>query len=263
MLKTLGRHIFDMIPADSSLLLRFSQRYIDRYFSDNNSDPSTNGEEQLLRSILPEICKRGKGVVFDVGANVGDWSKYCLGLTPSLNIHLFEPSKATFEKLQRNYWPPNAVLNNFGLGERIEQINLNIAADGSGMNSVYMRHGLKDVTMDSVERIETRTLDDYCKEHRITNIDLLKIDVEGHELAILKGAARMLKEKRIQNIQFEYGGCNLDARVYLLDIWNFLTYLDFQIWKLYPSGPRRVKQYDQSMETFKYSNWLAICSEIQ
>lgn len=255
MLKTFIKKLFDIIPAESSLLLRGAQRYVNRYHGDNNSDPSENGEEFFLRAELRK-CKGG--IIFDVGANVGEWSKYCLSIEPSLNMHLFEPSKITFSKLMKNSWPASVYLNNFGLGERKEQLSLNIAGDGSGMNSIHMRHGVRGVAMESVERIDICTLDEYCEEKSIDHIQLLKVDVEGHELAVFRGAKRMLGEKRIACIQFEYGGCNLDARVYLLDIWNYLASFDFDFYKLYPLGPRKINKYDQSMETFKYSNWLAV-----
>jgi FkbM family methyltransferase len=200
--------------------------------------------------------------VFDVGANVGEWSRYCLSLMPSFNIHLFEPSQVTFKTLQDNLWPGHIRLNNFGLGEHQEQLDLNIVDDGSGMNSIYMRHGVEGIVMGAVERISISTIDDYCKDNFIPKIDLLKIDVEGHELAVLKGAKNMLKERRIKRIQFEYGGCYLDARVYLRDIWDYLTDFRFNLYKLHPEGPRKIDQYDQQIETFKYSNWIAIIRSI-
>lgn len=72
--KPLFRWIFNQIPPNNKLFNHICQRYIDRYNGDNNSDSSTNGEELLLRIELPKL-QRG-GVVFDVGANVGNWSKY-------------------------------------------------------------------------------------------------------------------------------------------------------------------------------------------
>jgi len=250
------KKVFALIPEESNLLLRISQRYLDRYYSDNNSDPSTNGEETFLRD---ELCKyEGLGVVFDVGANIGEWSKYCLSVRSSLNIHLFEPSKVTFGILKSCPWPKGIILNNFGLGERREQLILNIAGDGSGMNSIHRRHGVQGVVMESTECIEIYTIDEYCKDKNIAYINLLKVDVEGHELAVFKGARQMLKEGRIKCIQFEYGGCNLDSRVYLLDIWNYLASFGYVFYKLYPARPKKIEKYDQSMETFKYSNWLAV-----
>jgi len=128
-------------------------------------------------------------------------------------------------------------------------------------HSLYKRHGVKGVVMESVETINIQTLDTYCDENNITFINLLKVDVEGHELAVFKGAQKMLSEHRIGCIQFEYGGCNLDARVYLLDIWNYLTAFEYEIAKIYPNNLKYLSNYDQTFETFRYSNYVALLSK--
>jgi hypothetical protein len=108
------------------------------------------------------------------------------------------------------------------------------------------------------EKIKLLTIDGYCERKGIKQIDLLKVDVEGHELAVFKGMTQMLKQDAIKIIQFEYGGCNLDARVYLADIWSFLEAYGFKFYKLYPEGAHRIIKYSQQLETFKYSNWVCL-----
>lgn len=220
MLKSIAKLIFNLIPLELKLLFRAAQRYIDRFNGDNNCDPSTIGEKYLLRRLLP---KMHGGVVFDVGANVGNWSRYCLAIDPILQIHMFEPSAATFQKLSGAKWPDSVKLNNIGLGERDEILQLNIVETTSGINSIYKRHGVKSAKVKSVEPIQIKTIDAYCEEEGIEHISFLKVDVEGHELAVFKGAKKLLEKRAIDLIQFEYGGCNLDARVYLFDIWKCLT----------------------------------------
>ena len=246
-----------MIPAESDFLYSAAQRYVDRYNSDNNSDPSTNGEERLLRHVLPSL--REKGVVFDVGANVGNWTGYCLSMEPHLNVHLFEPSKTTFATLSTKSWRGGAriTVNNCGLGEKDEFLELNIVDPISGLNSLHKRHGVNGAEVTAVERIKITTLDNYCEKNGIDHIDFLKVDVEGHELAVFRGARRMLVQGAIDLIQFEYGGCNLDARVYLLDIWEYLTENGYQIAKIYPNYTRRIPHYNQKLETFRYCNFIA------
>ena len=58
-------------------------------------------------------------------------------------------------------------------------------------------------------QVEVQTGDAYCTRHRIERIDLLKIDVEGAEHLVLRGFERMLHERRIEVIQFEYGLANI------------------------------------------------------
>lgn len=255
MFRRLAKTLFKLIPAESELLYTAAIRYVNRYRSDNNSDSVTNGEERLLRKVLPALGKRG--VIFDVGAHVGNWSKYCLSVESNLELHLFEPSKNTFEKLSENSWPASAHLNNYGLGDKNELLELNIVDSASGMNSLHKRHGVINAAVRAVEQIKITTLDEYCEKNGIHKIDFLKVDVEGHELAVFRGAKRMLERSAIDLIQFEYGGCNLDARVYLLDIWKYLASNGYHIAKIFPDSIRYLSEYEQSLETFQYSNYIA------
>lgn len=253
-MKKILLNAFDRIPPDNPLLFKIAQRYVDRHNGENNSNSTTNGEEKILKEILPKLAR---GVVFDVGANVGNWSDFALSVEPSLKLHLFEPSKVTYEQCKKKNWPRSIKISNIGLGECNETLQLNIVSAAGGMNSIHKRHGVDSAVATSIETIKISTLDDYCESNNITHIDFLKVDVEGHELAVFKGSRKMLEKGAIEMIQFEYGGCNLDARVYLLDIWLLLTQYGFKINKIYPDGPRHIKSYTQTLENFKYANYLA------
>jgi len=252
--KTLAKTAFGLLPPKNDLLLEFSQRYLDRYNGENNSDPAVNGEGYLLRKLLPSMPG---GVVFDVGANVGTWASFALSVEPTLKMHLFEPSLSTYEQCLQKTWAPSVRLNHFGLGERNETLLLNIVNPTSGMNSLYKRRGVESAEASAKESIRIVALDKYCEEQSIDHIHLMKVDVEGHELAVFRGAMRMLKDRRIDTIQFEYGGCNLDARVYLLDIWEILTLNGLRIAKIFPDGPRPIDTYSRALENFRYSNYIA------
>lgn len=203
-----GRFFFRFVPHSNDLLLRLSQRYLDRHYGQNDSNPVTNGEDAFLRTVLPGL--RG-GVIFDVGANVGNWSSFALSLNPSLTIHIFEPSSQTYYMCSEKRWPETVSLNNIGLGEHREKLLLKIVEPGSGMNSLYSRQGVEAAESASTEEVQIETLDNYCVEHGINHIDFLKADVEGHELAVFKGARRMLERRGIEMIQFEYGALFISA----------------------------------------------------
>lgn len=89
-------------------------------------------------------------------------------------------------------------------------------------------------------------------------IDLLKLDVEGHELDVLKGAKHMLAQGQIKRIHFEYGGTYIDARILLKNFFDLLLPLGYRCYKIYPNSLHLVERYDQVLENFQYSNWLAI-----
>lgn len=252
----MARALFSVVPSRSPLLYKVANLYVDRFNGDNNSDFASNGEARFLREILPSLNSEA-GVVFDVGANVGHWAQCCLAIAPKLNMHLFEPAAAPYKTLELIEWPPAVRLNNVGLGSQRETLALNVVRGQSSLNSIYSRTTAVDSLVREVESVTLTTLDDYCGAHGIERIDFLKIDVEGHEWAVLTGARALLQERRIRLIQFEYGGCYLDARVQLADVWALLAGYGFSIGKLIPSGVRRYERYEQPLETFKYSNWVA------
>jgi FkbM family methyltransferase len=250
----LGRYLFRIMPAYNATAFRFCLRYVDRFNGDNNSNPTENGEYRFLSR---ELSRHRAMTVFDVGANVGDWAAFALTANPQLDLHCFEPSEFSFSRLAGRQFPPNVRLNRFGLGECDETRALNIAGEGSGLNSLYVRQPLMAASRGITERITLTTADDYCARHSIASIDLIKIDVEGHELAVMRGMRRMLVEHRVKTIQFEYGGCSLDAGITLREIWNYLEPFGFRFSKLYAGGERPVAEYHRDLETFRYCNWVA------
>lgn len=237
-------------------LFKQCKRYVDLYLGDNNSNMQTNGEFRLMKYFLPKC-----DVVFDVGANIGLWTKIALDINKNLKLHAFEPSKPTFENLLKNQLPDNVKCNNIALSSKKGKAKLYIFENISSLNSMYYRKGLESFGLKSQEKeeiIQMETLDNYCKENNIKYIDFLKIDVEGHELEVFKGAKNFLKNGNIKIIQFEYGGCNIDSRILLMDIFTFISDFNYNFYKIYPNRIKHIERYDQKLENFAYQNWLLI-----
>jgi len=256
-MKSIKRKLFNLLPKNNVQLYRFCKTYVDRFNNDNDDNIFTNGEFRFMQNNLKN-CQ----VVFDVGANVGEWAKLALTINPKIWLHCFEPANGAFQRLVSSGFPPSVVCNNLGVGQKPEDKELFIFDDGSGTNSLYQRWGLEDgwgiKPQQRTEVIKLITLDDYCQDNNIEKIDFLKIDVEGHELCALKGADNLLREEKIKIIQFEYGGCFIDARIFLKDIFEYIGNFNYSIFKILPDNLRLIGRYDQRLESFQYSNYAVI-----
>jgi len=248
--------LIKMIPHNPKIY-NFFKRYIDRYNGENNDNMITNGE---MRFLLGNIGNHS--VIFDIGANVGQWTKVVLNTNKKLNIHCFEPSKYTFKKLINNNFPPNVICNNFGLSSDKKEELLHISKRGSGLNSLYNRKGLNDrdgiFPQQQDEKIQLDTLENYCNENDIKLIDYMKIDVEGHEFEVLKGGKKLFNNNHVNVIQFEYGGTYIYAHLFLRDIFDLFKEWNYDFYKIFPDHIKLVKNYYPRYDNFQYQNWLII-----
>lgn len=240
---------------------QYCKQYVDQYNGENNHDIKTNGEFLVMQ----QLCHTSK-IVFDIGANVGDWTRLALSINQNLAIHCFEPCKNAYNTLLQNNFPSKVVLNNTGLSSKETTANMYLFEADSPLNSLYQRNGLENVGLTKPikkEKVTLTTLDNYCQTNNIRYIDFAKIDVEGHELDVLRGAKKMLAEKKIRYIQFEYGGCYIDARILLKDIFDLFKTFNYTLFKILPDRIKRVNSYTQDFENFQLQNWLATAELIE
>jgi FkbM family methyltransferase len=134
-------------------------------------------------------------VVFDVGANVGWFVECVLAYQPWAIVHAFEPVPQAFAVLQTTFKDYSDIYcRNIALGSQAGQKPINVSRfveassfldSGKLLNDrVY---GI-DFSVQETLPVAIRTLADYAKEQAITSIKLLKLDVQGYEMEVLKGA---------------------------------------------------------------------------
>ena len=215
-----------------------------------------SGERHVLRVI--RRLTGGKALtILDIGANVGDYTAMVAEEFPGAEIHSFEPSPRVFAQLSTRC-TSMARLNNFGLSDSPRTLTLWSAPDRSGLGTLYERKlDHHDLHLDKSETVTVRTLDQYCQDQRIDAISLMKLDVEGHELAVLSGAARTLEREAVDFIQFEFGGCNIDSRTYFRDFFHLLN-PRYRLYRVLSDGLWAVDHYDESLESFDTTNYLAV-----
>ncbi len=224
------------------------------------SDYAHNGEARLMDDIRHMISSPS-AVLFDVGANRGVFVKHLIKAWQGMNYQLyaFEPSKKTFAMLRQEVKDLSFVhLINKGLGEKPESVELFFDKEGSGLASLYPRDlSYHQIDFSNQETVELTTLDLFCYQNKIERIDFLKLDVEGHELAVLKGGKRMIGEGRVGIIQFEFGGCNIDSRTFFRDYYNFFKN-DYTLYRVVADGLQQIGGYSEKLEVFLSANYLAV-----
>ncbi|HYP11651.1 MAG TPA: FkbM family methyltransferase [Xanthobacteraceae bacterium] len=152
---------------------------------------------------------RSVNTFFDVGANVGQTAREALRRFPSARVYAFEPHPASFLKLVA-IKDDRLSAHQIALSERSGKATLyqyGEAGDGSLINSLVKnaRFPIQFGHQPKKEvNVTCSTVDDFCFEHGIDNIDVLKLDTEGSELAVLKGAERMLASGRCSYVYTEF-----------------------------------------------------------
>lgn len=186
-----------------------------------------------FNEITEIFGKNTLNVIFDVGANKGRYAQIVRDYFSTAEIYCFEPFEKTYEELKSNVIHSNIKTFNFGLGDIDEsiQVEYDKTSKKSYSNSLIHRN---EIVVKSKELVEIKTLDLFCQQHEINQIDFLKIDTEGYDLKVLEGSINMLENLQIKFIQVEASMSNLNNRhVNYLDFVNYLDNYGFQIFGIY------------------------------
>lgn len=173
-------------------------------------------EKKDLKKEISAINKliEKDDMVFDIGSNIGILSAIYSRLTGNNGkVYSFEPVNETFLRLKENLALnrcDNVMPIKIALSDNSGSSEMQIFDESlSGLNSLaklkYPTYNSNNVT------VKTETLDNICAQLGITDIDFLKIDVEGFEKEVLVGASALLKNNQIKFIQFEISDVPLSS----------------------------------------------------
>jgi FkbM family methyltransferase len=176
-------------------------------------------------------------VVVDVGGNIGTTALHFAATVPQGLVHVFEPSPAMLACLRRNIvlsGADNVVVHPFGLADAPARGQLQVATPGNPGSAFFVDRD--DGT--SGDRIEVRCLDDVLRDS--SRVDFVKIDVEGLELRVLRGARATLLRHR-PTVVFEVndgalaraGTSGAEVCRFLQDLGYRFTWLDRGVFRPY------------------------------
>ena len=252
---SLIRRLFRSTVGYRPVLLRLCSGYADWYRGENWVNMKWNGERKFVADYVPK-CQ----VVFDVGAHAGEWAETALQANPRVQVHCFEPDAESCASLREHFAGRAVRVNEYALGEQAGWQALYQYGDQTDTLSLCP---IPDGRLWSGDqrlrdgRVRVDTLDAYCAEAAVESIDLLKLDVEGSELAVLKGASGMLGASRIRCVQFEHTIFAVGSRTLLVDYFTLFREYGYALYKVYPDGLRHIERYDVRLEGFQYQNWVA------
>jgi len=204
------------------------------------------------------LLGRRPSLAIDIGANIGNYTAELLRVAPGIEVHSFEPSATNILILKdRFHTYSNVVLCPHGASNKSRSAELFSDQLGSGLASLNVRRlDHFGINFGESEAVELVRFEEYWKSSlMMRDIDILKIDTEGHELSVLEGLGDSVAA--IDLIQFEFGGCNIDSRTYFQDFWYFFQEHKFSLYRISPLGPVRIHRYDEKDEHFRTTNFIA------
>ena len=208
-----------------------------------------------MDALIPLLAKVTP-VVFDIGANVGDWSAAFLSKNAESKIYAFEPVSATFAHLTQRFQGQSRIeFCQAAVSDKAGSCVLRVEGVLSGSNSIYRMPDEKCASMETVAAI---TGDEFAASKGIQGIDYIKIDVEGHEVRVLQGFRKLIGAQRIRFIQWEYNKTWIPAGASLCDLFELMIPAGYRLCKIRPNGLLCYQHYSRSLDNFCYSNWLAI-----
>lgn len=218
-------------------------------------DMELNGELWLINRVAPKAQ-----VFIDVGANIGAWSKIFLSKmtgSPKKGL-LFEPSSLAVACLNANF--RQEIKDNLvevisaAVCEKSGTMDFYMEKSAGETSSLISKHSNPQARKISVV---TTTIDAEMEKRNLKFIDFLKIDAEGYDLHVLKGAENCLIENTVGVIQFEYNHPWVYSSSTLVSALDYLDKHDFKVYLLKRDGLYNFN-YAIYGDYFHYSNFVAV-----
>ncbi|MBK9779900.1 MAG: FkbM family methyltransferase [Anaerolineales bacterium] len=237
-----------MIEDDIRLKANICQQYCgDMYYG--------IGFEQDEMTWVKQFIKDGD-VFFDVGANIGVYTLLASRMVGKRGqVHAFEPLDPTYDLLSKNVklnQVENVYLNPAAIGDQVGELNLYINAQAALTGLGQTNRGI----FLGVQKVPVLTLDDYAARNGIPAIDFLKIDVEGYEGHVLRGAARLIANSPNLIIMSELAKKNFEPLGFSVkEVVDWMHGLGFEAWMIKHDGTG-VQYVRVGSSIYPYQNFI-------
>lgn len=193
------------------------------------------GNFQKHVAANPYIHLPQDGIIFDIGANVGIMSLQFAKSVPQGTVYAFEPTDYAYKKLKKNLWLNKEISNIITIQSFVSRQstrNHQIKAysswkvDGNKADNTHPVHGGTAMPADNVPAI---SLDDFCANEKISRLDFIKIDTDGHEIDVLMGADGCISKFR-PKIIFEVGLYIMKEHgISFSDYWDYFAPINYEL----------------------------------
>lgn len=221
----------------------YTREYALREFEDH-------GESWIQRRFAGKF-----ETIFDVGSNIGEWSRMAREHHPNATIHMFEIVPDTYQRMFKNIDVDKKMIpNSFGLLDQAGPVPMKHKTTYDSLSTI-----VTDLRLDESIPITglAFTGDQYVESRRIEKIDYLKIDTEGAEGKVFKGFENTLKQGKVKMLQFEYSFVCVLTKWMLIDSYKFLEPLGFKLGRLHKD---HIEFHDYTLldENFKGPEYVAV-----
>ena len=193
--------------------------------------------------LLSKTLKSGN-IVLDIGANVGAHALFMAKIVGSTGkVYAFEPDKTTFDALKhnidRNGYKGTIIPFNLALSDKDSEVILKKPPTSSKKNTGDAYNYISEVNEKSENSIKAVVLDDFLAKENISQVNFIKIDVEGAELLVFNGASKLLEEKKPIIIT----ECNED----------WCARFDYTVFDVL----KKISTHGYSIKNYDYEQWVA------
>jgi FkbM family methyltransferase len=213
----------------------------------HDTDEKRNGEADLISALAPKIS-----TFIDVGSNVGDWTALVLSRQPRATGVLVEPNKEAADYCRRRFQGADVLVAEAAAGAQTGTADFHELPNRNTLSSIVTN------SKGAITRsVSVCTLDALASKHGWHHVDIVKVDAEGYDFQVIRGASGLLSGQHIGVVQFEYNQAWQfigDSLREALDIFSLNQYRVFNVAR----GGLWLFDYADYGDFYHHSNFAAV-----